>query len=142
MPRSCTVCVHKSVVEINRALIRHEVYRSVAKRFGFKDAAMFRHKSNHLAAALARERNAQYAKSALPPVPPASVADRPNEEMSVAADSLIAELDEIQGGVKAIFNETKSEAPDTAIRAAGTFYKGLDIKAKAKKLYAASVGDA
>jgi hypothetical protein len=63
--------------------------------------------------------------------------DRPDEDVSLATESLIAELDEIQNGVKEIFNETKEAAAyDSATRAAGTFYKGLDIKAKARGLYA------
>jgi len=48
MGRSCTVCNHPCVEEINRLLLSNVPYRSVAKRFEISESAVFRHKSSHL----------------------------------------------------------------------------------------------
>jgi hypothetical protein len=52
MPRVCTVCQHPERSAIDRALLGDESYREVAKRFEASEAAMWRHKSAHLQAAL------------------------------------------------------------------------------------------
>lgn len=43
MPRTCAVCKHPSVSEINESLLRNEAYRSIAKRFAASESAVFRH---------------------------------------------------------------------------------------------------
>jgi len=48
MTRTCTVCVHKDVEEINKLLVSGEPYKSVAKRFGLSRSAAYRHKENHI----------------------------------------------------------------------------------------------
>ena len=58
MPRTCTVCIHKQLSEINAALLRNEAYRSVAKRFGASESAVYRHQQEHLPAALMKAKDA------------------------------------------------------------------------------------
>lgn len=48
MVRTCTVCAHKDVDEINKRLISGEPYRSIAKQFRISDSAVFRHKESHI----------------------------------------------------------------------------------------------
>jgi transposase len=52
MPRRCTVCDHPESHSIDEALVSGESYRSVAKRFGLSESAVYRHKSEHLPAHL------------------------------------------------------------------------------------------
>jgi len=46
--RSCTVCSHENINEINKLLLSNEAYRSVAKQFNISESAVFRHKKNCL----------------------------------------------------------------------------------------------
>jgi hypothetical protein len=54
MPRRCTVCDHPQRHGIDEALVSGAPYRSVAKRFGLSESAVYRHKSEHLPAHLLR----------------------------------------------------------------------------------------
>ena len=48
MTRTCTVCNHKDVDEINKRLISGESYRSIAKQFEASESAVYRHKESHI----------------------------------------------------------------------------------------------
>ena len=48
MPQSCTVCEHEKRQEIDDALAAEEPGRAVARRFGLTEAAVRRHRANHL----------------------------------------------------------------------------------------------
>jgi hypothetical protein len=50
MPRRCTVCDHPQRHSIDEALVTGAPYRSVAKRSGLSESAVYRHKAEHLAA--------------------------------------------------------------------------------------------
>lgn len=51
----CTICNHPQRLEIDKALVSGESYRSVAKRFGVTDSAVGRHKrGGHIAAQIAK----------------------------------------------------------------------------------------
>ena len=52
MPRSCTVCEHPKRAVIDRALVGDASNRSVASLYDVSEAAVRRHKSNHLPAKL------------------------------------------------------------------------------------------
>jgi transposase len=41
MPRRCTVCDHPEIHSIDQALVSGESYRSVAKRFGLSESAVY-----------------------------------------------------------------------------------------------------
>jgi len=57
MPRFCTICSHPKLAEIDAALLRREAYRSVAKRFGASESAVYRHLKEHLPLKLAEQVN-------------------------------------------------------------------------------------
>jgi transposase-like protein len=59
MPRRCTVCDHPERHGINEALVSGESYRSVAKRFGLSESAVYRHKTEHLPAHLLKAREVE-----------------------------------------------------------------------------------
>jgi hypothetical protein len=48
MPRRCTVCDHPESRGIDETLVGGEPYRSVAKRFGLSESAVYCHKTEHL----------------------------------------------------------------------------------------------
>jgi hypothetical protein len=52
MPRSCTVCEHSERGSIDRALVSGASNRSVASLYDVSEAAVRRHKTNHLPAKL------------------------------------------------------------------------------------------
>jgi hypothetical protein len=52
MPRSCTVCEHPKRETIDRKLVGGASNRSVASIYGVSEAAVRRHKANHLPAKL------------------------------------------------------------------------------------------
>ena len=49
----CTICGHEEREEIDRALVRGEGLRALARRYGASHSAMFRHKRDHIPAELA-----------------------------------------------------------------------------------------
>jgi hypothetical protein len=50
MPRTCTICRNESKKDIEKALIRREPFRVIAKRFGVGASALMRHHDDHLPA--------------------------------------------------------------------------------------------
>ena len=64
MPRRCTVCDHPQRHGIDEALVGGASYRSVAKRFGLSESAVYRHKTEHLPAHLLKAREVEDAARA------------------------------------------------------------------------------
>jgi hypothetical protein len=64
MPRRCTVCDHPERHSIDEALITGAPYRSVAKRFGLSESAVYRHKVEHLPTQLLKAREVEEVASA------------------------------------------------------------------------------
>lgn len=50
MSRTCTVCAHRERHSIDTALVAQEPYRHIAKRYGLSNAALVRHKADHVLA--------------------------------------------------------------------------------------------
>jgi hypothetical protein len=59
MPRRCTVCDHAERHSIEEALVGGAPYRSVAKRFGLSESAVYRHKAEHLPPHLLKAREVE-----------------------------------------------------------------------------------
>ncbi len=64
VPRRCTVCDHQERHGIDEALVSGTPYRSVAKRFGLSESAVYRHKSEHLPAHLLKAKEVEEAARA------------------------------------------------------------------------------
>ncbi len=58
MPRSCTVCEHPEREEIDRALVGGASNRSAASLYDVSEAAVRRHRTNHLPAKMVMAENA------------------------------------------------------------------------------------
>ena len=56
MPRRCTVCDHPQRHGIDETLVTGAPYRSVAKRFGLSESAVYRHETEHLPSHLLKAR--------------------------------------------------------------------------------------
>ncbi len=54
MPRTCTVCSHPHLSELNAALLMGESLRNIARRFGTSASAAYRHHREHLGGPLVR----------------------------------------------------------------------------------------
>jgi hypothetical protein len=59
MPRRCTVCDHPKRHGIDEALVSGAPYRSVARRFGLSESAVYRHKAEHLPAHLLKAKEVE-----------------------------------------------------------------------------------
>jgi transposase-like protein len=59
MPRRCTVCDDPERHAIDEVLVTGAPYRSVAKRFGLSESAVYRHKTEHLPAHLLKAREVE-----------------------------------------------------------------------------------
>jgi hypothetical protein len=58
MPRTCTICNHEKLAEINNAVLGNESYRSIAKRFEASESAVYRHMQDHLPITLSKAKEA------------------------------------------------------------------------------------
>ncbi|MGI6308457.1 MAG: hypothetical protein ACOX1X_07690 [Dethiobacteria bacterium] len=85
--RKCTICEHAKVNEINKALLAGDSFRNIAKRYGVSTAALHRHKSNHIPAALTQAREAK------------EVAQ---------ADNLLAQVQELQAKALSILRQAEA----------------------------------
>lgn len=62
MPQTCTICRHPERAAVDQALLTpKESLRNIAKRFETSDTALFRHKRDHLSAALVKAQEAKEA---------------------------------------------------------------------------------
>src|SRR5215213_7253107 len=61
MPRRCTVCNNPEKHSIDEALVSGAPYRSVAKRFGLSESAVYRHQTEHLLAHLLKAKEVEVA---------------------------------------------------------------------------------
>lgn len=58
MPPRCSVCIHEARPAIDSALVAGQSFRNIAERFGTSATALFRHKAEHIAAALVKAQEA------------------------------------------------------------------------------------
>ena len=59
MPRTCTVCHHERLEQINRALVEGVAFPALAAKYRVSKDALSRHKANHLPATLVKAQQAQ-----------------------------------------------------------------------------------
>jgi hypothetical protein len=110
MPRTCTICEHPERGEIDRALVGGASNRSAASLYDVSEAAVRRHKANHLPAKLVMAQAAE------------EVAE---------ADSLLDQVRDLQGRAYGILD--KAEAADdlrTALGAIREARGNLELLAK------------
>src|SRR5918999_6011080 len=110
MPRSCTVCEHPEREAIDRALVGDASNRSVASLYDVSEAAVRRHKANHLPAKLVMaERAAEVAQ----------------------ADDLLGQMQDLQQRTLAILEAAESAKQHrTALSAIREARSNLELLAK------------
>ncbi len=54
MGRTCTVCNHKDLEEINKLLLSGEPYRTIADQYDLSKTALIRHKESHISELLSK----------------------------------------------------------------------------------------
>jgi hypothetical protein len=64
MPRVCTICTHPDRAALDTALVSGEALRGIARRFAVSEDALFRHRSDHIPAALTKAKDAEQAADA------------------------------------------------------------------------------
>jgi hypothetical protein len=110
MPRTCTICEHPERGEIDRALVGGASNRSAASLYDVSEAAVRRHKANHL---------------------PAKMVMAQAAEEVAEADSLLDQVRDLQGRAYGILD--KAEAADdlrTALGAIREARGNLELLAK------------
>lgn len=84
MGRTCTVCVHKDLDEINRLLLCSDSYRAIARRFNLSKDALARHKESHISELLAKSKEIQN---------------------TINADTLTGQIEEIREKIKSLLQQ-------------------------------------
>ena len=91
MPRSCAVCEHDDVEEINAALASNERIRTIAEHWSVSKTALMRHRNEHLHVSVIEAKEAE-AKEA---------------EEDAPADELIDQMRDLQKHTLAILEEAE-----------------------------------
>lgn len=86
MPPTCSICRHPEREAIDAALVAGESFRNIAQRFGPSATALHRHKSEHVAVAMAKATEAE----------------------TVAADDLLAQVGMLQTKALGILNRAEA----------------------------------
>jgi len=102
--RVCTICKHPRRAEIDQALVDSETYRSVAKRFGIGESAVYRHRK-HLAEHLAKATKVIQEQQSTALV--TRLQERETVEFSSARD-LLARLSDLEAETRAILTEART----------------------------------
>jgi len=100
MGRTCTVCAHKDVAEIDRLLLCSDSYRDIARQFGLSKDALARHKESHIPKELLKS----------------------NDIQEIAkADVLLVQLEEIRKKTLSLLDKAE-QAADTRVYGAPVAY--------------------
>jgi hypothetical protein len=84
MTRTCTICNHKEVDEINKLLLTGESYRNIAKLFEASESAVYRHKEGHIPELLSKSKDIQE---------------------TINANSLICQIEDIRDTIKSLLKQ-------------------------------------
>ena len=110
MTRTCTVCAHPQLAAINKALVAGTALRNIAEQYARSSTALFRHRNEHIPAALSQAREA---------------------EAVAQADDLLGQLRDLQATTLAILTTAKdADEPLTALKAIGEVRRNVELLAK------------
>ena len=109
MPRSCPICDHEDLDEINAALASNERIRTVAERWSVRKTALMRHRNEHLPFSAIEAKEAQ-AEEAEEDAPAEDLLDqvRDLQESALATLEEAEEAEELNAALRAI-REVKSD---------------------------------
>jgi hypothetical protein len=112
MVRTCTVCTHKDVEEINKLLLCSGSYRDIARQFGLSKDSLARHKESHIPELLSKSNDI-------------------NE--IVNADSLLKSIQEEAETVRSLRDQAiKRGDVELALKAVDRALKCVDLCAKVR----------
>ena len=107
MPRSCPVCDHEDLDEINAALASNERIRTIAERWSVRKTALMRHRNEHLPFSAIEAKEAE-----------AKEAEAKEAEEDAPADDLLDQVRELQERALATLEEAEeAEDLNAALRA-------------------------
>jgi hypothetical protein len=112
MPRSCPICDHEDLDEINAALASNERIRTIAERWSVRKTALMRHRNEHLpySAIEAKEAEAKEAE--------AKEAEAKEAEEDAPGDDLLDQVRDLQERALATLEEAEeAEELNAALRA-------------------------
>ncbi len=110
MPMICSICRHPKKAAIDAALLNGEPLRTIAKRFGTSNSAVFRHGRDHIQVALVKAKEA---------------------EEQVEAGNLFERLRAINHETQAILREARTAGNNVvALSAIQRAEKQLELEAK------------
>ncbi len=114
MGRTCTVCSHEDVDEINKLLLSGTSFRDIAGQFDLSKTALARHKEGHIPEMLSKSKDLKEATN---------------------ADSLFASVEEEAGFVREMRDAAKAEGDiELALKAVDRALKCIELYAKVEGL--------
>ena len=121
MPRSCPVCEHEDLEEINSALASNEWIRTIADRWSVSKIALMRHRNEHLPVSAIEEAKEAEAREA----------EVKEAEEDVHADELLDQVRDLQEHTLAILGEAEeAEELSSALQAITEAKDNLERLAK------------
>jgi hypothetical protein len=113
MPRSCPICDHEDLDEINAALASNERIRTIAERWSVRKTALMRHRNEHLPFSAIEAKEAEEAEEDAP------------------AEDLLEQVRDLQESALATLEEAEeAEELNAALRAIREAKGNLELMAK------------
>src|SRR5215203_2206106 len=107
MPRSCPICDHEDLDEINAALASNERIRTIAERWSVRKTALMRHRDEHLPYSAIEAKEAE-----------AKEAEAKEAEEDAPGDDLLDQVRDLQERALATLEEAEeAEELNAALRA-------------------------
>ena|SRR5215218_4830600 len=107
MPRSCPICDHEDLDEINAALASNERIRTIAERWSVRKTALMRHRNEHLPYSAIEAKEAE-----------AKEAETKEAEEDALGDDLLDQVRDLQERALATLEEAEeAEELNAALRA-------------------------
>ena len=117
MPRSCPICDHEDLDEINAALASNERIRTIAERWSVRKTALMRHRNEHLPYSAIEAKEAE-----------AKEAEAKEAEEDAPSDDLLDQVRDLQERALATLEEAEeAEELNAALRAIREVKSNLEL---------------
>src|SRR5919107_5373056 len=117
MPRSCPICDHEDLDEINAALASNERIRTIAERWSVRKTALMRHRNEHLPYSAIEAKEAE-----------AKEAEVKEAEEDALGDDLLDQVRDLQERALATLEEAEeAEELNAALRAIREVKSDLEL---------------
>jgi hypothetical protein len=127
MPRSCPICDHEDLDEINAALASNERIRTIAERWSVRKTALMRHRNEHLPYSAIEAKEAE-AKEAEAKEAEAKEAETKEAEEDALGDDLLDQVRDLQERALATLEEAEeAEELNAALRAIREVKSNLEL---------------